>query len=314
MKYFIIGANGSIGSELIPTLVKLGHQVSGLVRSDDSAKHIRALGAKAVIGDIYTPDKWINEAAQANVLVQLGAVVPPKKSNNKWLQMGVSLNSAACEGLIEAAERGGNCKAFITSSGVSVVGDYGEEWITESTPKIETPLTIYWGPNEEYVFKARQKGINAISFRFGQIYGSNPNGTFAKFFLKMAEKKQFRYMGKGDNFFPFVHIKDAVDAIIKAGDNPNNEPILHIVDDRPIRLKESVTALLAAFDQKAKSVPIWLARIIAGKPVVKGFSGSSRMKNDLARKSLDWKPQYPSFIDEIENVVREYQQLVLSQK
>ena len=121
-------------------------------------------------------------------------------------------------------------------------------------------------------------------------------------------------MGKGDNFFPFVHIKDAVDAIIKAGDNPNNEPILHIVDDTPIRLKESVTALLAAFDQKAKSVPIWLARIVAGKPVVKGFSGSSRMKNDLARKSLDWKPQYPSFIDEIENVVREYQQLVLSNK
>jgi len=314
MKYFIIGPSGSIGSELVPALVKLGHQVSGLARSTKSAILTTELGAKVINGDINTPDTWINEAAKADVLVHLGALSPPKRGNKKWLKAAASLNTTACKGLIEAAIQGEKCKALITASGSCVVGNQKERWVIETTPKIKNALAQFWGPNEDYVFIARQKGINATALRFGQVYSSNPNGVFGKYFLKMAEKGQFRYMGKGNNFYPYVHIKDVVDAIIKTAENPNNEPILHIVDDEPINMKDSTTALLKAFGQKAKSVPIWLARIMVGKALVEGFSGSFLLKNNLAKETLGWKPAYPSFKNEVENVVKGYMDLVSSQK
>ena len=312
MKYFIIGPNGSIGSELIPTLVKLGNQVIGLARSAASAQRVKAQGAKVVEGDINTPYRWINEAAKADVLIQLGALAPPKRSNKKWLKAGADLNIASCKGFIEAAKKGERCKALITASAVFVVGNHGEHWVTESTSKTQHALSQFWGPNEDYVFIARQEGINATALRFGQIYGYNPNGTFGKFFLKMSKKGQFRYMGKGDNFYPFIHIKDVVDAIIKTAENPKNEPILHIVDDEPIRMKDAITAMLGAFGQQAKSVPVWLAKIMAGKPLVEGFSGSYRSINNMAKEKLGWKPKYPSFKNEIKNVVEEYIELVSS--
>ena len=307
MKYFILGSTGSIGSELTPTLLKRGHDVTGLVRSEHSLIKANRLGLKTVQGDIYKPDQWFDEAADADVLIQLGALSPSGRSSAKWVKAGAALNDQACKTLLEAALKGGKCKAFITASGIYSMGSHGNVWINERTKQIRHPLAAFWRPNERYVIQAREQGINAVSLRFGQIYGANPEGTFGKFFLSMAKKGKLRYMGSGDNYYPFVHIEDAVEAIIKASEKTVKAPFLHIVDDHPIRMKESMSALLGAFNQEAKSVPLWLARLAAGKPMTAGFSGSYRSENALAKALLDWTPQYPSFTDEINTVVTEFQ-------
>ena len=64
--------------------------------------------------------------------------------------------------------------------------------------------------------------------RFGSARSTppTPDGTFGKFFLKMAAEGRFRYMGSGDNFYPYVHVDDAVDAIMKVAETPPGDSVI----------------------------------------------------------------------------------------
>ena len=52
-KIFVAGATGVIGSRVVPLLVAAGHTVAGTTRSAERADSIRALGAEAVVVDVF---------------------------------------------------------------------------------------------------------------------------------------------------------------------------------------------------------------------------------------------------------------------
>jgi nucleoside-diphosphate-sugar epimerase len=62
MKIFLAGGSGAIGRLLVPMLVEAGHEVVAMTRSTDRATSLEAMGASAVIGDVF-------DAAQLTELV-----------------------------------------------------------------------------------------------------------------------------------------------------------------------------------------------------------------------------------------------------
>lgn len=53
MRVFVAGATGVIGIRLVPLLITEGHKVAGMTRSPDKRERLRALGAEAVVCDVF---------------------------------------------------------------------------------------------------------------------------------------------------------------------------------------------------------------------------------------------------------------------
>src|SRR4051794_39571206 len=71
MQVLVTGASGWIGSASTTELLKAGHQVVGLARSDSSAAAIEALGAQSVRGSIDDPDSVVAAAEGCDGVVHL---------------------------------------------------------------------------------------------------------------------------------------------------------------------------------------------------------------------------------------------------
>jgi nucleoside-diphosphate-sugar epimerase len=56
MRIFLAGATGVIGVRLVPRLIDAGHTVAGMTRSPGKVGELEALGAQAVVCDVYDRD------------------------------------------------------------------------------------------------------------------------------------------------------------------------------------------------------------------------------------------------------------------
>jgi nucleoside-diphosphate-sugar epimerase len=294
MKIFMTGASGYIGGTVADLLIKAGHAVAGLARTEDTAAKLRAHGLEAVRGDLGSHSLVRDAARGADAVINCANAEDP------------FVVAAILEGLA------GSGKPLLHTSGTSVVGDkiagkLSPRVYHEDTPLDPLPEKIQRVAIHRSVLAAAAQGIRSVvlcpSLIYGEGRGANRDSIQVPTLIRQAVKSGVpRYVGTGDNVWSTVHIDDVADAYLLALEAARPGSFFFIENG----------------ETSFKSIVASIARLLGGKRAAEGWSideaiaewgpmavwfslgGNSRVNADKARRMLGWKPHGAALEHEIE--------------
>ena len=296
MRVFVAGATGAIGTRLVSQLIEHGHEVIGTYRSPGNAERVRALGAEPVALDLLDAPavhKAIVEARPDAIIHQATALTGVRfgRSLDRSFAATNRLRTEGTDALLAAAREAG-VRRFVAQSFASYrYAREGGQVKTEDDRLDPDPPAMARQTNAamRYLDDA-VTNAGGIALRYGGFYGAANDGL-----VRPVRKRQFPIIGAGGGISSFVHLDDAAAATVLALGH-DGAGLYNIVDDEPAPMSEWLPALAAALGAKPpRHVPLWLARLIAGKGMVMMADGSRGASNAKAKRDLGWTLRYPSW-------------------
>jgi len=296
MRVFVAGATGAIGTRLVPQLIEHGHEVIGTHRSPGNAERVRALGAEPVALDLLDAPavhRAVLEARPEAIIHQATALTGVRfgRSLDRSFAATNRLRTEGTDALLAAAREAG-VRRFVAQSFASYrYAREGGPVKTEDDRLDPDPPAMARETNAamRYLDDA-VTNAGGIALRYGGFYGAANDGL-----VQPVRKRQFPVIGAGGGISSFVHLDDAAAATVLALGH-DGAGLYNIVDDEPAPMSEWLPALAAALGAKPpRHVPLWLARLIAGKGMVMMADGSRGASNAKAKRELGWTPRYPSW-------------------
>ena len=306
MRVFVAGATGAIGRPLVRQLVEAGHEVTGMTRSTERGRAIEALGARVAVADAFDRDRVMAAvaAAQPEVVVHQLTDLPRSGINLRKLEESYRGNDRvrreATPHLIDAARAAGARRlvaqsiAFLYAPVGDAVKDEGDPPWLDAPPPLDRGIGTVVGV-ERAVTNA--EGLEGVVLRYGFFYGQ---GTyFAADGATAAEVRKRRYpvVGRGSGVFSFIHVEDAAGATVAALDR-GATGIYNVTDDEPAPMREWLPVYAEALGAKPpRRVPLFLARIVAGRFATAMALEVRGASNAKAKRELGWTPRHPTWRD-----------------
>jgi 2-alkyl-3-oxoalkanoate reductase len=296
MRVFVAGASGAIGTRLVPQLIEHGHEVTGTFRSPGHAERVRTLGARPVeldLLDARAVREAVGQTRPEAIIHQATALTDVRFGRSLDRSFGPTnrLRTEGTDALLAAAREAG-VRKFVAQSFASYrYAREGGPVKTEGDPLDPTPPAMARETNAamRYLDEA-VTNAGGIALRYGGFYGATNDGL-----VKPVRKRQFPVIGDGDGISSFIHLDDAAAATVLALEH-EGPGLYNIVDDEPAPMREWLPALADALGAKPpRRVPVWLARLIAGKGMVMMAVGSRGASNAKAKQELGWTLRYPSW-------------------
>ncbi|RPI47598.1 MAG: NAD(P)-dependent oxidoreductase, partial [Acidobacteria bacterium] len=229
MRMFVAGATGTLGRPVVRALVSRGHDVIGLTRTQEGARRIKDMGARAVVGNALDAErlKALVVEARPDVVVHLLTALPPGGVTRKsQLRQTNELRTAGTANLIAASLAGGAHRIVAESFvGVYSGGSFSRP-VSEDAPLPPPPE----GPFRDTVLALRSledqlraatasSGIETVALRIGFLYGSDVPST--RLMIDQARAGRLFLPAGLSGIAPFVHNDDAAAAIVAAIERPN---------------------------------------------------------------------------------------------
>ncbi len=265
-KIIIAGATGLIGRHLTSELIKRGNQVTVFTRNIDKAKQI-VPGAKEYFEwDYYYPQDWAHLLEKKDVVINLaGANLFDKRWNENYKEVIRTSRILTTGSLVSAISQIKNKpNIFISASAVGFYGNGGENLITEDSPAGDDFLAKLCFEWENEASKANNYGLRTINLRTGIVLSAD-GGAFQKI-LKSFKFYTGGYLGSGNQWFPWIHIYDAVNSIIFAINNNKLQGPINVCSPNPVRMKE-FSNLMGKILKKPSffNIPEFALKIILGE-------------------------------------------------
>jgi len=195
-RVFILGASGFLGSHIAGAFTREGYQVTGLTRSEDKAKVLRAHEITPIIGKAQDTKVWEPLLESADIIIEALADFQDYTTAGTVQKV-----------LVNFAQKHPN-KHIIYTSGVWVYGS-SSKLVDENDKPNPIPI-VKTRPDLENAYLAA--GVTVI--RPGCVYGRQGSLTGMWFGSLLGGKNEFP--GSGTHSWATVHVNDIADLYVKA--------------------------------------------------------------------------------------------------
>lgn len=282
MRVFVTGATGFIGAAVVQELLKAGHQVVGLARSEAAAAALKIAGVAVHHGSVEDLDSLRKGVEQVDAVVHLGFI----HDFSKYVE-NCEIDRRAITAMGEVLTG-----PMVVASGTVLAR---EEWGPAADSKIMPRAAT-----EEAVATVVAMGRNAVSVRLTPtVHGEGDKG-FIPMIIQMAKEKGVAgYIGDGANRWPAVHRLDAARLFRLALENAEPGKAYHAVAEDGISTKELATVMGKHVGVPVKSIAAEDAAAHFGW--FGGFWGADLASSGKkTQEQLGWKPVEVGLIADME--------------
>lgn len=300
MRVFIAGATGALGFPLVERLLRDGHEVVGLTRSEQNAAALRRAGAEAVVGDALDGARLrqLVVAARPTHVVHLLTALPKQGAMRaKELEPTNVLRIRGTAHLIDAALAAG-ARRIVAESFPLVYGaaDFGETPIGEDTPfapaEGATRNTVEALRSLESQLLAVRDRLEVVILRYGFFYG--PDVPSTRVLLDGLRGRKVPLVRGDAGLMSWIHIDDAAAATVAALESPATG-IYNVVDDEPVSMRDfTLRAAEALSAPRPWTVPRFVARLVAPL-LAEATTKRLPLSNARAKRELGFTPRFGTY-------------------
>jgi nucleoside-diphosphate-sugar epimerase len=287
MRVFVTGVSGFIGSAVVPELLRAGHQVVGLARSDASADALVAAGAQAHRGDLNDLERLRAAAAAADGVIHLAFIHdfdnygPAAQTDRRAIEtIGETL--------------AGSDRPLVVASGLFGFPP-GSPATEDDTVDPNSPRA-----SEVATLSVASRGVRASVLRLPpSVHGDGDHGFVPHLIGIAREKGVSAYPGDGSNRWPAVHRLDAAHLFRLALEAAPAGARLHAVGDGGIPVRDIAGVIGRQLKLPVTSVPLesaadhfgWLGGL---------FSLDAPATSTVTRELLGWRPTKVGLVEDLE--------------
>jgi nucleoside-diphosphate-sugar epimerase len=295
MNIFVAGASGAIGRPLINELIRRGHTVIGMTRTEKGARYLTDLGAKVAqidVFDLAAVTKTFQDHKIEVVIDELTSLPAHQKDMPSYAAGDRKVRLEGGAVLYRAAQATGVKRYIQQLSGFFVEPGHGLADETagmaiHATPGVAAGAQTY----ADLETRMTQPGkLEGVGLRYGFFYGPgtwyNPDGTAAD----MVRQQQVPIIGDGEGVWSWIHIDDAAIATADALTIPPG--VYHIVDDEPLPVSRWLPAFAKYIGAPVPMhVTVEQALATAGEDAVYYGTKLRGTSNTKAKQTFGFKPR-----------------------
>lgn len=313
MRVFVTGATGFLGFAIVKDLIAAGHSVTGLARSDASAKKLMDVNAKVLRGDIEQLDVLRKGASGADGVIhtafyheishipfgtRLGVFLGglPTGIVNRFLKAALNADRRAMETM--GAALGGSDRRLVGT--FATLAMKPGALATEDQAYDPASPGSARGANEKIIQALTSRGVRASIVRLPPIvHGEMDRNGFIPTLIKTARKKgTSAYVANGTNRWGAVHKLDAAQLYRLVLENAPGGTAYHGVAEEGIPFRQIATALGEGLnlppvgitaDKAAQQFSFLASFVPADNPV----------SSTLTQQRMGWKPNHPDLFADL---------------
>ncbi|MFF0267981.1 SDR family oxidoreductase [Kribbella sp. NPDC004536] len=292
MKVFVTGGTGQTGPTVVSELIRNGHTVTGLARSERAADVLSGLGATPHEGSLDDLDSLRRGAEASDGVLHMGYggdYADPEALIRRDRQAIEALGSALV----------GTGKPLVSTSGTLVMAT------GRITTELDAPdpgsIAAFRIAGEHACLGLGESGVRASVVRLAPtVHGPRDHGFIPALIAAARRAGVSAYIGDGLNRWPAVHRADAAVLFRLALENAPVGSVLHGVGECAVTIKSIAEQIGHLLQIPTVSLTVDEAAEHLGNPfLAKFFSLDTPVSSQHTRALLNWTPTHPGLLEDL---------------